>query len=442
MQKKYIIFLIVVGIFIMSLPIIAQEQEWKNMGDNNFILVYDNLPVIFGGLQDIEKKIIGDKLQELYEGDPIKAETWVNQWKGTRPDIVSPLKFYSLDLNKANQLNHDIIELEFLNSQELSKVKFSKININGKEVLFPANPEDNPLPFGIISSNDKTKYIIPLIRELWVIDSSDFTKPKKISSNTYNGKTWEELTLELQSILPEDTEANAVIWWNANPTISPDGAKISFVTNRDFNKGNEGSVWIYDMISKEEKKLTNNVSGEWYRIDGWIDNNSFIAKKYADSNSYVLIDIEGTIKQLPLKGINPEVLAVNNNLIAYEPDASKDQELFVAEIDKKSGKIIEILHKEIEGYLISNSVSFNSTGSKLAFVYGVGNDGHRRLSMLDINKKEEKEPKQSVLGGRILGGYVKWLDEDRVLVHTSKLNKEGLHNITSWIYSFPKEGVK
>jgi len=67
----------------------------------------------------------------------------------------------------------------------------------------------------------------------------------------YNGKTYDELSAELQNYWrSKGADGPATLWWNDNPIFSPDSSKIIYETNRDCMTGGS-SIWIFDLQRKK-----------------------------------------------------------------------------------------------------------------------------------------------------------------------------------------------
>ena len=223
---------------VVAIPLLASRDKWTYLGPDNYqlVAVVDGIPVVFNALQDRDK----EKIREAESG--IFMENGVEifnkderlgvekKWAGERPDIVPPLKFKKITpQNTLVDLPKKVFEVSCEGGEGTKKVKIAKLDINGKTILVPADPEYSPR--GLIPSPDHNKYLLATENGLWLIEAGK-ENAVKISKDEFNGKTYEELRLELQKRLVGE-EGPAIVWWNDNPIFSPDGSRIVYMTNRD-----------------------------------------------------------------------------------------------------------------------------------------------------------------------------------------------------------------
>jgi hypothetical protein len=422
------VILVIVTLFVMS-QLFATNGPWVYLGSEDYRLVPSGNGnfVVFNALQDIDKQ----KITEARSGS---TDITYEEMRGK---IIPNLRFYSItpentlvELSKKETFE---IPSPLKNKGQVEeKLNIIRLHLNEKNVLSEGEPEFSQL----INSPDNTKYLLTDgIRDLWLLES-DTNNAVKISTDTYNGKTYDELSAELLKYFrSKGIEGPATIWWNDNPIFSPDGSKIIYATNRNCMTGGT-SLWIYDFTTKEEHSLIGNEGGEYYRCDGWVDNTHIVAHKYYQNNkvSYFVADTNGRMVPLNLEGKDPYVLSVSDQgLIAYTSNYSESRDIMVIKLGQ-DGSITELYSRTINGTLRSYDPELlSSDGTKIAYLYAPDKDEtSQNLVVADLeNNKEtiiERAPTKETLYN------FSWLDDNRLLIHAFKVTN-GMHEVSSWIYN-------
>jgi len=448
MNRKIYYILVVILVLAIASPFVAlrlfaTNSPWVYLGPEDYRLLPSRNGnfVIFNVLQDIDAQKIMEARSGIMTGSGVEI---ISEGKNInitfeemRGNIIPALRFYVitpentlLELSKK-----DIFEIPSpwkYDGQIEEKLKIAKLRLNDKGVLSENEPEFSSL----IPSPDNTKYLLTDgIRDLWLLES-DTDNTVKISTDTYNGKTYDELSSELRKYWrSKEADGPATLWWNDNPIFSPDSSKIVYITNKDCMTGGS-SIWIYDFTTKEEYPLVKNESGEYYCCDGWVDNTHIVVHKYYqnDKVSNFIVDTNGHIEYLSIDGKYPFVLSVSDQgLIAYASNYSESRDIMVIKLGQ-DGSITKLYSRTIDGTLRSyDSELISYDGTKIAYLYAPDKDEtSQNLMIVDLeNNKEtiiERMPTKETIYN------FSWLDNNRLLIHAGKI-VNGMHEVSSWIYN-------
>ncbi len=444
MKRKIVVSillaLVIVSLFVV-LHIFATNSPWVYLGPEDYRLVPSGNGnfVVFNALQDIDKQKITEArsgimtdsgVEIIPEGKNINIT-----YEEMRGKIIPALKFYEITpKNTLEELNKgETFEIPSLwknRGRAEEKLKFVRLHLNGKSVL----SEDEPEFSRLIHSPDNTKYLLTDgIMELWLLEL-DTNNAVKISTDTYNGKTYDELSAELRKYFrSKGIEGPATLWWNDNPILSPDSSKIVYTTNRDCMTGGN-SLWIYDFTTKEERPLVKNESGfgEYYRSDGWVDNTHIVARKYYQNDrvSYFTVDTDGRIEHLNIEGKHPHILSVSaQGLIAYTSDYSESRDIVVIRFGQ-DGNITELYRRAIDETLRTyDSKLMSPDGTRIAYLYAPdNNETSQNLVIADLRSSKDTIIERAPTKERIYNFC--WLDNNRLLIHVGKV-VNGMDKISS-----------
>lgn len=420
MKKKVILILVatLLVVFFVTNYFYATEGQWKYLGKKDYQLLYriDNVPLVFENLQDADKRKIG----EAIEKNPDVVKTWT----GLRPNIVPEFNVKKiLKDNNVGSTQMEIIDIDFGETFG-KKGKIAKIYFNNKTIL-AADPDHTP--FRLIPSSDFSRYLIVHDdRELWFIDDPVKCIPKKISKDTYEGKSISEL---LKSISGRD---DRLLYWISNPMFSPDGNKVAFISNRDCLDRQGSSIWINDLTTNNEYALVRSINGEYYNLIGWFDSENVLCVKYdKEGSTYYVIDMKGNIYG-PFLNDKDVVAIYRDGKIAYTDNSSK--KIYVSQYDFNNHDIKSIYDDaEINGeYLIKNSFHFSPDGSALSLAYAADTNGTLYIKIINLNNKKEIILKDSPSGEWFLFNN-DWIDNTRLLVYTENWEK-GVREVSTYIY--------
>lgn len=445
-RKIYYFFVAILILMCISLfassRLFSTSTPWVYLGPENYRLVPSGEGnfVVFDALQDIDaRKIIEarsgimiDSGVEIVPGDNNDNIT-LEEMRGK---IIPALKFYAITPENTLQeiSEKDTFEIPFPwknEGQVEEKLKIIRLHFDDKDIL----SEDEPEFSSFIPSPDNTSYLIERTRDLWLFEKNTVNM-LKISSDTYNGKTYEELSVELLNyIRSKGIEGPVTLLWNDNPIFSPDSSKITYITNRDCITGGN-SIWAYDFLTKKEHPLIKNEEGEYYSCDGWLDSTHLVTRKYFqnDKVSFLIVDSNGFILPLNLEGKDPYILSVSDQgLITYTPDYLESREIMAIKINQ-DGSSTELYRRTVDGILrFYGSKLISSDSTKIAYLYVPDNDEtSQNLVVAYLKNNKEIIIEIVPIKGKIYN--FNWLDGNRLLVHTV-IAENGMNEISSWVYN-------
>lgn len=435
MNKKLKAFLVIAiaiaTVSVLTILALSANTHWVFLGPENYQLIMrdNNAPIVFNAMQDIDAKHV----REARSGIPEGKNTDIT-FEEMRGKIIPELKFYGITKeNKLVELSkEDVFEVPFTYESNWSENKFKIIRLHfGDEVILSgAEPEFS----STCPSPDHTKYLLINMRGLWLL-SVDKNDLAKISADTYDGKTYDELRSELVAYWrSKGSDGPATLWWNDNPIFSPDSTKIVYITNRDCTTGGS-SIWIYDFTTNTESPLIKNKEGEYYNYDGWLNETQLVVRRYVQNKkSYLIVDTNGVIIPLNLEGGDPDILSVSDkDIIAYRPKFSGSKEIIVAKINQ-DGTNTELYRKTIDGALrMSKANLISPDGTKIAYLFvSPTGEADQNLAIAYLKNGKETVIEKAPKPGEIYD--FAWLDSNRLLVYT-RVVENGLQEISSWIYN-------
>ena len=420
------------AILLIAISLSASEKgpSWTYLGNRDYRLIAgtgNGLPIVFNALQEQDKTGIVEAVE--------KEPGIEDKWAGSRPDIIPPLEFRKVLGNALADIKTESFEFPYEDLDGKKTAKIVKLYQDGRESLAPEDPEC--AGFEIIPLPNNTRYMLPTIKGLWLVDSRE-KNAVKISKDTFDGKPYDQLKGELWQRSAGD--GSALLWWNDNPVSSADGSKIAYTTNRDCIARGGNSIWLYDLDTGEERVLISNTSGENYRCKAWVGSSCLIYQRFiGDTSDYFAADVtESSTRKLQLKGGNPDLLAVHpRGVIAYTPDSSTCREIYAAMLDETGEDAGMVYEKSIQGTL-RDPYCFSVDGTKLAYLYAPDNNGTTQdLTIVDLESGKETTVKGTTKGQRSNLHDFNWLDNNRLLIHTSTV-VDNQYTIYSWIYNLKR----
>ncbi|MCL5993907.1 MAG: hypothetical protein M1552_07060 [Firmicutes bacterium] len=420
----------------------AISASWVLLNGENHLLVTEGIPLIFPALQESDRrKIRGGVLENALR--PIR-----------RPADFSELKFY--EVSPENKLKpvaprRFSITIEDEEDGVSHTVQLASFKVKGKTVLSPADPDFKETSYKIASSSDGKNHVVWNMGGMWLLEEGNLEKARKISSELHNNKIRRQLEQELTEIQQArgiDT-AWEMIEWNYNPRFSPDGTKIVYSTNRDFETRDSMSVWIFDLETNTEKRLFG--GGRYdYGVIGWLNDEQMLVGKsdgediFARAQVY-LVDARGNKKEvivpdgIGLQTILPNgVVAYVSYVIQYVPYLEMEgaypmavaTAVGIGTIDPKT---LTIVPKGVERALPAEAapatfkkVSLNPSGTTLAYSYSETRDGrygYNILKIVDIIRNKDLEidlEKAGIDPWELLSHTLRWISDDQILIHTMR----------------------
>lgn len=197
----------------------------------------------------------------------------------------------------------------------------------------------------------------------------------------------------IQKNLIEGEKIASVGFGNFYPTFSPDGKKIAYVSNKEADYFFHSSLYIYDLETKQEKKLKTGVrSSLCWSPDGkkiFYSKNTTDNKHWSSFYDIYYYDIVNEKEKRLTKGkrANYPAISLDGKKIAYVINSDGTTNLAVAIYDDSS----ETLKEEILLTNFSNSEQvynpkWSPDGSKIVFDYSI-KDG-RDIAIIDVESKE------------------------------------------------------
>lgn len=409
----------------------TSQGYWTSLGEDYYRPMYNGQSIVYTSLQPEEMRKISDAVT-------INSRL-VEKWQGKRPEIIMPLEIKKISAkNNLKDVIKTPFEVTFEEFSENKTAELIEISSDGETILTPADPEYSPLLGRLIMSPDKQKYLIPTDSGLWLLEN-DTKQATKISKDTYKGQNRAQLTEKLKSLYPE-LDGPFIIWWNEHPIFSPDSSKIAFTTNRDFQTANGMSLWVYDFASNEERPIVSTIDGEHYLIKGWVGTEHLIVERHMDLLiNYYIVDMMGNLIELNFEGENPILIATHSNgYLLHSPDAPHEN-IYVSKTGLDKQTVSNIAQIALDGQIISNSVTFNPSGTKVAYISSATDSRFRLLNIFDFNLGKEIEIDQKHLNGDFVGGQAAfWISDNQLLVNAEK-RENNMIKVSTWIYSMDLE---
>ncbi len=429
MNKKGALILvsIAIGIIIflnMSNTLHVNQSEWMKLGDEDYLILFKEggNALVYTALQDSDKMKIADAVGN--------NPNIVNNWIHKRPDIIeSPIFKILTKKNLFEDANViETFSLQYQNFYSVNEVSFNVFNFYGNQVLSLNDPEYSNLSYEFILSSDHKKGLIPTLSELWLIDSNK--KTKKITSDTYNGKTYNDIQASYENKLADsESEGYATVWWNDSPKFNPSATSIVYTSNRDSIETGGNSIWMNKLVNGEELKVMSGNS-DFLIVMGWINDEQILTEKWSNENhSYLLLDTTGNYYDLVLEGVNPEILGIYGERIIYLSDYSNPNHLILGKVDQKNKSINTIYEKTIDGLVRE----CREDDSMLAVLYLADEQGNYNILVTDLNSRNEIIIDNLPIGNARIDDF-HWLDNNRLLIQLLQYDHVP-STVSSWIYN-------
>lgn len=439
MKSKRIISLAVLFLLIAIISTsvaFSSVSPWKSIDNDSYSLVKagNGKYLAYRILQDKDKQNIRTMICE----QSIDGEVMKDNWKELRKGIISSLTGIK-DLNtddKLTSIQTDDFEASFDAFGEDKIWKFHKVTNEDGVFVIPEEADNMPIEFA--ASDDGSEYLVATEKGLWKIDANE-KKTEKISKESYNGKSYEELLREMNSGIVDEDEFNA-LFWNSNLIISPDGTKVVYSSNRDCTAGKGYSLWLYNLKTGEEKIIAKSAS-EFYVCIGWLDSNTILCQRSStDKHTYCFVDDNGNISDMILEGEDARVLNIGAGLIAYTPNNSVSNEVCIMKYDLKSKQLSSIYKNQVDGVLRGKG-SFNEKGTKFAYLYAPKeNEVLQYMSIAELTEGKSTSIKQlPVKSIRTIINNFNWIGSEKLFINIASAN-DGLMEESSWVYTY--EGGK
>lgn len=434
-RKKIILSISLVVLLLMIIatgPLNASQNEWTQLSQKNLRLVNpgsDN-SIVYEAVQEKEKI----KLAELMDKKPgIEKE-----WKGLRPNVFSQSVIKNVYGGTLKNINADTLNIDIEDIDGPKKIKINSFKSNGHNIIAPADPEFSNLPYGLVTTQDGGKGVIPTLKGLWVVDSAT-NNFKRITSDSYDGKSFEKLTEELSAKLTDaGDEGPPTIWWNNNPVFNKGGNKIVFGTNRDCVATGGMSIWTVDLVTGKEQVLLQGNKSHYNPIT-WIDDNNVLCEKWNSGKcAYLICNISGDTNTIYLQGANPELIGTSGDLIAYIPNNNKADKIIIAKVNLQENSADTLYEKAVSGTIQTwyEFNPFSPDASKIALLYLADEFGNYNIMVADLNSKSEIVVEKPQASEARLQDF-NWLDNSQLLVHMQEYQTTPAE-MSTWTYNIGK----
>ncbi|MCU6707262.1 hypothetical protein M6D81_00955 [Paenibacillus sp. J5C_2022] len=315
-------------------------------------------------------------------------------------------------------------------------IKLQEIEIDGGLMIIPQNP--NQLPGEFIISPDGMQSYLAVDNALYTINSDD-KQLRRLSSDTYNGKTYEQLN-ELS--LKQSPHSGLV--WNAGIIWNQDYTKLIYHSNKhNPNDTNGMALFAYDIESGTEE-LIEYTPGADYMIKGWTAAGSMICTKVIDGSrlTTVIVTMDGEEFDVKLEGDAKQLYDTRDGHIAYATHEGNGVTFHIAKLNEV-GQSQEITSIPLEGgYRQQGPEGFSPDHKYFSILYAPDDKSSKReVKVVDLDTNEIIDirtfPENVPSSANVT--TVSWLRNDALLIILSVDDPDGVMQLSTWIYSLSKE---
>ena len=307
-------------------------------------------------------------------------------------------------------------------------LKLQKLLFGDKTIIIPQNFDDFPMQYIITPDGQKT--LVAGDNGIWLVDGPD-NQLQKLSADSFNGQSYEQLARESIDLYGEN-----LVSWNGDVMPSPDSSKLAYYANKNNISDRGTSLFVYDFASGVETVVAH-TEGANYLVDGWLDSEWIICKKYEDTGiTQVAVHLDGKEIALTHEGEAIHAYTVQQGLIAYTK--LHDQgEIFVARIDDPSTPQV-IASFPVEGQVRERGKKgFSPDQTYFAAIYVPdASPEERYLKVLDLNALTvtviDTLPDAVDSSATILD--FAWTGESTLLVDVKEKASDS-DQISTWIYA-------
>lgn len=393
-----------------TLAAVPYEENVSNVlvGENGAVLLVDS----------ISDNEYAEMMSILYPNGIVDSQgqdmPGINDLVETRAKFVAEhMKAYSLVGEKTAEVKLTPFKISITDkSNGAYESLFYKTTVGKDTFVFPS--EWGNQPCGFISVSEKNTYLAYTDMGIWRIDSANMSA-KKITSDTYSGKTFTEISLEITKLHPD-----WYLSWIDNVNISPDGNYVVYRTNRDSTVQNETSVWGINLKTGEEHQLISPAYNN--DIVGFLTNSNVVLgalseTRIVDVNNKTVVAID--IPKLP----NFRISGVKDGKIVFSSyeDGSSSTSAYISNVNTLTGEVSEIT--SVVGYL-DGEPRFSPSGVKIAIGYGTDPmTGVDNVMIVDLSAKSKALLTDSLQNARTVNGNItrfRWVDDNTVLIQAQR----------------------
>jgi|GEM_PF-4877132 len=218
-------------------------------------------------------------------------------------------------------------------------------------------------------------------------------------------------------------DSNKILYWATNPTWSPDGAKVSYTTNRSISSNSGSEIRVIDILDESDKKLYSNEQP--VGIIGWTNSNTLLIWEYSqDRSNYFIreLSLDGVLGPIILQDVDVIDLSPDGKYILYS-ESRPSTEMLLLDIETLQKSIVLSLDKGIQ---FDPTAIFSPNSDKVVGLTHLDYSGGRAINIQDIRTGEHQliYPED----GEMFTETPYWINSDMLLVNGKK---DGVS--TAWI---------
>lgn len=396
----------------------AGEGSLRKISDQKLKIIFQDKEqtLVYNSLQQSEMAILNNQNAKYNEDGLIIGGEFQNVLDKKQKRNLAKSKFNVFEINKDSQVQivqSTDISISFDGLDGVKTDDVSVVTIGGSKRILQNDPD--LCLYNLSSSLDGSCGIIWTEKGMWKVSPNENTA-KKISSQKYNGKTYDELLIDRVEITNSES---SYVYWNDKPKISPNSNYIVYTSNRDNLDGS--SIWLYDCVTGEENPLIVGEEQTYFSIVDWINDELFIfSESTNDKTKFYASTIMGQHYNIELEGANPDIIDVHDNMIAYTPISNLQNEIIISSINIENRIIKEIARVKIDGVLRLPSAGFSPNSKRFAFLYAPSEKPTlQHVSILDVNSNTVSSIKEKNFNDKKIIksiSSIEWVDESRLLV--------------------------
>jgi len=266
---------------------------------------------------------------------------------------------------------------------------------------------------GFVTTDKAGIYLAYTDMGIWRIDPKILTS-EKITSDTYEGKNWDEIEAKKRSV-------GYYLLWIDSVFVSPHGNYALYRTNKDCeDTSSDTTIWAIDLRTGKEQRIIEPALNN--DIVGFVSDYHVMVGSLHDTR---IVDITtGAIVSVSFPNLpNFRIDGVNDGIVVYASyvDGTSDTTAYISRIDASTG--LMTLITKVVGYLGSET-QFSPSGKIMAIGYGsdpmAGTDD---VMLVDLATGIQKLLTASVENANLIDGLIRsyrWTCNDTLIITAQK----------------------